>query len=109
MTDTGTLRVWIIRSGNQEFFYVPHIEAARWFLVGMIHFQPREPWVEVGAYGLEQFINRKWSEWDDCEGHDVQSLVEAINENLATKHGNYEVGAAGAVTTPLNPTDSPAR
>lgn len=94
MVDAGTLRVWIIRKGTQEFFYVPHIEAAQWFLVGLIHSQPHEPWVSVGAYGLEEFLNRKWSEWDDFQGHDIQSLVEAINENLKTGRWRAGVGTA---------------
>lgn len=87
MTEPGSLRVWNYIRNVQEFFDVPHLDAAKWFLAGLIMCDPKADWVLGEAWGLEQFIDGGWAEWHDHQGDDITALVKEIVNNENTDAG----------------------
>lgn len=77
----GTLRVWAIRNPPREpdYWTVPSVDAAVYFLLGLIEADLGNPYIEANAFGLEILENGEWAEWEDDNGDDIMVRVDDVD------------------------------
>jgi hypothetical protein len=77
----GRLRVWAIRNPPRapQYWFVPSVDAAVYFLLGLIEADLKNPWVEANAFGLEILENGEWAEWEDQVGDDIMARIDAVD------------------------------
>ena len=77
---SGRLRVWAIRNppAPPEYCKMPNLDAAQYFIMGLIESDLQNAWVRANVFGLEHYQDGKWAEWEDENGEDIMHYIDNI-------------------------------
>ena len=72
----GSLRVWnIINPPNEPtYFPVRNTDHARRLIDALADSQLLQPEIESNVFGLEEYRDGEWTEWNDDEGMDIHEV-----------------------------------